>query len=1542
MRILNCGKALAVCLCVLLLAETAVAGDTGPLSEAAPLSVAFLCHRPVCTGWEPLSVEGGFRYAAGLILRESIAETPGFVLLPWKNTTGVRALVDNGLYTFPADASYEAWRALLDADAYVVTDLNEEHFDVAVYTARDVVRERVPRPLERPKQAIATMVQALYRAAHLEMPPLVRDRLDDPETARPKLFLLWARWDNFTPNMYSRKGYNIWHPPAQAAARIAQEDPGFGRGMAWAMPTLLKPVDVPGGAGKQRPANPSLFDMSVLRALESRFAPAVFSHYNKRVREDRFLFESSLGVLTVKGHSLEIDLKEIDSLDEGTGGTGIDAGMSESVFKKVETTPRIRRNVCLALSGIENKELIERLGDLVAEDPIPSVRAAAAESLGGFKPSPAVLAPLKGATGDADATVRLAVYQALARLGKGSTPAFQAGLEDGDPAVRWYVQSTLLDALEDVQAAQTILLAVLKSDEPAMRRYALSRAGRLFAELGPLAAAVDRAFAGGHAPEQLAALDLLQRFAARDAVDQVMALLQAPDPQVRARAAALCVRLRPADLPRVVEALRDDEAEPVQLALLAAIKERGAGAYLGVARAGLEAKWASVRTRASDVVYQLCRDDQEVMVRAMLADPSLRVNLAGLRLLGRRRTPALLEALPGIVETHPNEHVRTQALRLLDEMEDPRTRIEARKALRSPYLVVRLFAAGILCRRAEPADSAAIEAALEAAGHPWLTFVLEDALAKSRGQPQPERVRLNLGKREYTEGGEIANGIQLWLGKRDKDPDVTRQLVERGYRFGAVLHPPEDQAMAAMRTWNDDKGRRNTYLLHALAAMGEADARFLHYYCLFDEPHTPGGGDVADMRRAFFLEIGRPDLIDEERVPPDLEGHWGYFRSRTLTELSNWVVGIVRNTLQRKYPDIKVFPQTLSYMGGAAAECWHLLDADGDYSWRYDYHNLLGHYGKAAVMRALKPGVPTYMVARIGTYKPHFGNLDTVYTSTEFRPGPWNLRNALATRAGLALYASDAEVGYFNWVAFKSMAHKARSSRGRHTYPLTPWSAALTAVINEMIEGDKEFYWDKVRARIEMEVMKKYGKDTPSAAASLQGDEGASAMEDDPLFDLEDTAAKMETEIEARYQEAVREHFDSTMVGCSWMNIFNADNARAMANLKIPTPSSRSTLVVLGREAAFSRDGETFPTPAMALAYGFDLVPAYSCLDAVDLGRYDTILIGPSRAGVTGTMVRKVNAWLKAKRGLLVVNGDLQSGKVLFPELIGDPPTEPFLWEDGVKSAVYARVEVRSKDRRGRETVRRACPPVERFTARGREREDGLSRVGWHYEGAVKPLCQRGDDVILGVWQGRPGVKALVLFDGGSEAGPVYTEALEQAVLALDEERGAAVRRNPWWGHVGIETERYVIDVASQGYTALQAARPRQHRGIDIIYGVVNPEVKHNSSTLILKDTVGPYAGALGAWAVMARSALVSMRCPSPEQVDLVTRGVVRVTHAGPGRIALLDDEGFARVDSQLDVWKRMWDGEAAYSIRAIEGGHELHYQSPEPVSVVVVMDKER
>jgi len=263
------------------------------------------------------------------------------------------------------------------------------------------------------------------------------------------------------------------------------------------------------------------------------------------------------------------------------------------------------------------------------------------------------------------------------------------------------------------------------------------------------------------------------------------------------------------------------------------------------------------------------------------------------------------------------------------------------------------------------------------------------------------------------------------------------------------------------------------------------------------------------------------------------------------------------------------------------------------------------------------------------------------------------------------------------------------------------------------------------------------------------------------------------------------------------------------------------------------------------------------------------------------------------------------------------------------------RVEETYKDKKGQEQKRQSFPRLGAFTG-GPEGGDDFTRVRCTYAGKVEPLIVWDGKAVLALWQAPAEVKATVLLDGATEAGPVYTEALERAVLDLDKKRNATAKRNRYWGHVVLENEQFVIDVATSGYTVLQAARPRQHRGIDIINGDINPLVKHSSSALILKNYVGPYAGGMGDWAVMARTELKEMKLLDADTLRVDARGVTRVSHVGDQAIALKDAADFEEVENQIDVWKAMWEGKKAFSLNALPGGQELHFSSPEPVTILV------
>jgi hypothetical protein len=459
--------------------------------------------------------------------------------------------------------------------------------------------------------------------------------------------------------------------------------------------------------------------------------------------------------------------------------------------------------------------------------------------------------------------------------------------------------------------------------------------------------------------------------------------------------------------------------------------------------------------------------------------------------------------------------------------------------------------------------------------------------------------------------------------------------------------------------------------------------------------------------------------------------------------------------------------------------------------------------------------------------------------------------------------------------------------------------------------------------------MKKYNPEDGTIGAALKDDKPA-----EDLLDLDDTKEKMKQEIEERYEKEVQKHFLNTMIGCSWINIFNADNTRALSNLPKPDTRPRGTLLVLSRGAPFNVDGETFVMPAAALADSFDMIPNYQCAGLVDFLRYDTVMVLDSAYGVNSALVGRLNAWLRARNGLLYVCGDLNTRTTLLPKLTGDALAEKFLWEEDVVVTVVPRVEEVYKDKDGREAKREAPARMGAFSGAAQGQDDS-TRVRCTYGGKAQALIARDGKAVLAMWQDPAKAKGVVLFDGATEAGPIYTEALEKVVLDLDKVRNAAVRRNRYWGHVCWEDDRFVIDVATSGYSALQAARPRQHRGVDIISGDVNPLVQHGSSALILENYVGPYAGGLGDWAVMAREHLTEMTLVSADTLRVRARGVTRVSHVGERPIALKEAADFEQVEGQLDVWKAMWKGKKTFSTNEVPGGREMHFFSPEPVTVV-------
>ncbi len=1017
-------------------------------------------------------------------------------------------------------------------------------------------------------------------------------------------------------------------------------------------------------------------------------------------------------------------------------------------------------------------------------------------------------------------------------------------------------------------------------------------------------------------------------FPIRTAIREAMASQRSEDALEEAAVA-------PAARPDALEA----QVQQIRGAAQAAAKDWSAWSELAQL---LEGTARANRSAVLAILYEAFAHDRAGRARAMLYDSSLIVNLAGLRLAERTGDPAFLQdMLQHSVDTHPNAYVRAEALRVMERRGVAGLQVRCLAGIRSPFWVVRIEAADILSRTATAADAAALQAALADTQDVWLQMALEDALAQARNQPRPTRVPLGLGSRTHTEGGNVPAGFQVWQGGLPPDPAERRRMVDAGYRFGSTTAPPNFPGGTGLNSYNRSDGLRNLTLIELV--LGEIASRkdtlpYLYYLALFDEPCNPGSSGAEGMR-AMLLEAGRLDLLAvlQQEGADGLPGEWRrafeWYDARLAAEGSNWVVHMFRLTAQRKYQDLQIFPQSISYMGTQMKDAFDMIDADGDYTWQYHHHNFFRDGSIGAVNRVLHPGKPLNAITWMGWHQINVLTGNTLTLETDYPKTPWRMRNYMGTKSALALWATGTEPGFFTGVGFSKVndAGGPVFSPGATggVFGLKPWSALAREAVDFMLDDPR--YWRGREGRLAIEI-EKPGMEDLSMDRDLMGGLFGNGVDIDSLLD--DEPSPLEKALAAE-REAL---FDKLMRGIGYMNLFNTDTTRALSNLPKPDTSRRDSLIILGRDTPYNEDGEFFPIPAIALLSGFDMLPTYDGVGAADLLAYDTILLRASRDGVTSELVRLLNRWLKEKEGgLLIVSGNVSSEKVLFAELRMDAVDEPLLWEAGVEVVVPASIEETYNDRRGQPQTRRVQPRLASFTDRdGASQADPATRIRATYGGAVDPLVTTADgQVLLARWQAPASVRSVVLFDGAESAGPVYTEALESIVLALDRERGSAVVRNPWWGHVVYENEQFVVDVAPRMLRSLLEARPRQHAGVDVITGVINPEVRHDECALILKDYVGPYAGGKANWAVLARRALKAMTVDGPDRLRVEAEGVTRVTRIGPEPIRLADSEGLLQVENQLDVWKHKYEGQDAFSVNAVEGGWELHIHSQRPFTVL-------
>ena len=1506
--------------------------------------VGVMVHRPSNSlAWNHLDRDAAFMLGCDRVLADFVRRAPEIDRVGAYRINGIVQGMNNGLYFPSGETIYDRWRPFLEADVYVECNLSRRRLQWrAGNQAGEVFESEVVRlPYQHPMACAAALVRIVFEAGGTELPAEWEAELHRDEPSPPELFFEWAQWIGYRPHWLH---HAPWEGPQRSAKRILKEDPTFYRGAAWALPMLMR---VPKGA-KKSPA--SLFYVpQALRLLDSPHHGAAFRFLRGQLKDSDTL-RQTIGLFGLEELELSAGL-ELDAEDEppavAPGPKGADIGKLEGVL----TGPRFRRNLVRAIGPLAGEAVREALIQILAHEESPDVRAAAAGVLAEHHKETAEVLQEAFATDEAP-EVRRAALAGLVKIGELTEEGIDAAAADSAPEVRARLVEVLPECGIDPAQRQRIWLRLLEDESPDVRAACIRQLHRR-TELAPthadVRAALERALKDGTEPEQRSALAWIEGETTTAFADPVRPLLEADTAGIRAAAATALAAIDPDRVPEITRALQEDPSPAVQKSLARILGNAGTEFARGAIFRLLKRSRPSAREAVCSAAYRLLGSDRTALARAMRFDPAMMVNLASLRLTLRLGDSMLTgEVLPWCVRSHPNEYIRARALQVMDEQDLPSARELSLEALQSPFWVLRLEAADVLSRRAGSEDAELIRAVRQQTDDRWLDMALEDALCRAEERAMPERVRLGLGETQHTPGGDEPWGFQTWLGRMPKDREKARRMVSEGYRFGVKTYPANMPAGMVLNAYNRGSGARNTYLLDSILGplvKWKNKLPYLYYIALFDEPCSLGTGMHPERVRAMLLEAGRADLLPKieglrgdrlvEALPDELRRAWEWYNAKFGGVASNWVVHMFRLTAQRKYPDLRIFPQSLSYMRKHTRDAFNMINADGDYSWIYHNGNYYRDPSIGAVNRVINPGKPLCMVTWMGWHSPVIFKPRPLTITSNWKLKPWRLRGYFGTRSGLALWASGTEAGFFPHIGFAKESKK--DEKGYHgmstlAFKLKPWSKQAREAVEYMLEDEE--YWEVVEGRLGIEKMKEKQEEGAMGDMML----GEEEETDIPALD------EGPTPMEEKLQEKREKLYEKLMKGVSYMNIFNLDNTRALSNLPKPDTSQRDTLLIVGRDTNWWADGQFFKMPAEAIVRGWDLVPNYDCIGDADLMHYDTILLRSSNDGVTSKLVERINRWLREKEnGLLIVWGDCTSDDVLFPSLTLDAIEEPFLWEEDVRFAVQKRVKETYRDRRGRERTRMNWPKVETFRNAAEETvEDPVSRLHNTVSGDVEPLITTsGGKAILARWKAPTEVKSVVLFDGAYPAGPAYTGALEEVVLAIDGERGSDVQRNRWWGHTIYENDRFVVDVATSQLHRFHEERPRRHRGVDIITGAINPVVKHRESALILKDYVGPYAGGRGDWAVMAREALKEMTVESENRLRVSAEGVTRISHIGPESIGLEEPAGFEEVENQVTVWKKMHENQPAYSANEVDGGRELHVWSPDPFTVVTGKEDE-
>ena len=1508
-----------------------------PAQAREPSRVAVMVHRPSNRlAWNAVDRQDAFMLGCDRVLAEYVHQTPEIRMVGAYDVNGIVRAMRAGLYYPSGDTIHEKWRPFLEADIYVDCELTKDRLQWRAGSAKGDIAESevIQDPYGNPMKCAAALVTTVFEAAGVPLEPDWAASLAADEPTPPELFIEWAQWIGYRPHWLH---HAPWAAPQASATRILKQDPGFSRGAAWALPMLMR---VP----KEQTTSPAtLFYMpQALRILDSPQHSAAFGYLRKYCKDPDTLQQllEFFGLPDIDmGAGLGLDDLEDTGDDMGLKPEGGDIAKLKNRFDG----PQFRRNLVLAVGPIQQTTVKSALIALAADAESPQVRTAAVTMLARHhKPSAEQIRNIFAT--DQAAEVRKAAFAALVLLKQ--CEKADADKAAADPAAE--VRLALANALPDCPLADEerrgLWLQMLGDEAPEVRAACLNRL-RTYTDLSPESdaarPAVRDALQKGTPGEVLAALRWIAATKTAGFEQLISPHIEAAEAAVRAAAATALFDIDPERVPELFDALQDDRTAVVQRTLAEALTRAPSEFARDAVFELLDQAVFEAREAVCSAAYQIIGSDRAALARAMRFDPSLMVNLAAFRLARRLDDSELQRDLALAFATeHPNPYMQARALRLIEDQDGGRTRATCLNALESPFWVVRIEAADILSRIAKAEDAVRIRAAAEGIDNEWLAMALEDALCKAEDRPTPERIELNLGKREQTEGGDTPGGFQTWIDAPPQDPDQAREMVDRGWRFGVKNYPPNVPGGTTLNNMNNNIGMRNIHLIESILDPLENKWKnqlpYLYYIALFDEPFGLGTFYHPERVKAMLLEAGRTDLLKktdgltgdalEQALPQELQRAYEWYNAKFGGIASNWAVHMFRLTAQRKYPGLQIFPQSLSYMRKETEDAFNMIEADGDYSWIYHNHNFFGDGSIGAVNRVINPGKPLCMITWMGWHRPNIINGNTLYMDTNYPDGPWRLRNYMGTRSGLALWATGAEAAFFDWISFGTASNKDARSRPGRAFQLKPWSKAAKAAVAHML--DDPAYWKGIEGKLALKTMEDKGG---AAGADLTFD-GMDEMELDNL-----TLEEGPTPLEKALQEKKDQMFEKLMTGVSYMNIFNTDTTRALSNLPKPDTRKRDSLIIYGRNSSWYADGPHFRMPAIAVLDGFDMVPNYDCIGDADLMHYDTILLSSSHDGVTSELVNKINHWLRNKEnGLLVVWGGCTTDKTLFPALTMDEIDEPFLWEETVEFQRPQWVEETYKDRRGRQHKRRTRPRLEAFIVSGSDNEIASpARVDTTFSGAVTPLLTTAEGAaVFARWNAPDEVKSVVIFDGVTGAAAPYTEAVEKQILAVDKERGATVKRNRWWGHTIYENDQFVVDVATTQFEDLHDARPRQHNGVDVITGVINPWVRHSECAVILKDYVGPYAGGKGNWAVLAREKLVSMTVDNEDRLQIEAQGVTRITRIGPEPIKLADPEGFENVENQVQVWKLMREGKKAYSTNTLDGGRELHLYSPDPVTV--------